>query len=135
MKVEISKKFDVFFPKNLLGIFLKYAIINKNYGRGENRMEKLTQEEVLHVAELARIEVEAEKLEKYSVELKQLLNGIDKIKDVEVAEDEILVTPTHHLASMREKDKIRNEKFEMIRKNLPLSVGKFVSVPVVIKND
>ena len=38
--------------------------------------EKLTREEVLHVAELARIKVTEEELEKYQVELKQLLTYI-----------------------------------------------------------
>lgn len=98
-------------------------------------MEKLTREEVLHVANLARIEVDEEEIEKYSVSLKQLLNDIDKIKDVESATEEILVTPVHHLASMRNDEDIRNISFEEIKENLPKSVGKFVEVPVVTQND
>ena len=42
--------------------------------------DKLTKEEVLHVAHLARIKVDEEEIEKYQVELKQLLNDVDKIK-------------------------------------------------------
>ena len=38
-------------------------------------MEKLTREEVLHVAELARIKLSEEEIEKYQVELKKLLNS------------------------------------------------------------
>ena len=42
-------------------------------------MEKLTREEVLHVAELARIKLSEEEIEKYQVELKKLLNDVEKI--------------------------------------------------------
>ena len=47
-------------------------------------MDKLTKEEVLHVADLARIELSEEEIEKYQVQLKQLMNDIDKIKEVKV---------------------------------------------------
>ena len=38
--------------------------------------DKLTKEEVLHVAKLARIDITEEEIEKYQVELKQLLNEV-----------------------------------------------------------
>ena len=44
--------------------------------------EKLTREEVLHVAELARIKITEEEIERYQVQLKQLLNDVEKINDV-----------------------------------------------------
>ena len=40
-------------------------------------MDKLSREEVLHVAELARINISEEEIEKYQVELKQLLNEVE----------------------------------------------------------
>ena len=45
-------------------------------------MNKLTREEVLHVARLARIELSEKEIEKYQVELKQLLDDVEKINDV-----------------------------------------------------
>ena len=56
-------------------------------------MDKLTKEEVMHVAYLARIEVTEEEIEKYQVELKKLLNDVDKINEVEGYDDEILIAP------------------------------------------
>ena len=41
--------------------------------------EKLTREEVLHVANLARIEIDEDEIAMYQVKLKQLLNEIEKI--------------------------------------------------------
>ena len=54
--------------------------------------DKLTKEEVLHVAHLARIKVDEEEIEKYQVELKQLLNDVDKIKEVEGYDEERDIT-------------------------------------------
>ena len=51
--------------------------------------EKLTREEVLHVAELARIKITEEEIERYQVQLKQLLNDVEKINDVEGYDDDL----------------------------------------------
>ena len=93
-------------------------------------MDKLTREEVLHVARLARIAVSEEEIEKYSIELKQLIDEIDKIKYVESNCEDILVTPVFHNSSLRSDTDTRSVDFSEIKKNLPKSVGKFVEVEV-----
>ena len=45
-------------------------------------MEKLSREEVLHVANLARINLDEEEIERFRVQLKKLIDDIDKIKEV-----------------------------------------------------
>lgn len=98
-------------------------------------MEKLTVDEVLHVANLANIEVTEEEIEKYSKDLKTLIDDIDKIKDVKLDDENsnILVTPTLENATLRE-DIVENTKnFDEFKQNLAENVGKFVKVPV--KND
>ena len=42
-------------------------------------MEKLTKDEVLHVAGLARLDLKDEEVEEYSIKLKEILNKIDDI--------------------------------------------------------
>ena len=54
-------------------------------------MDKLSKEEVLHVAKLARIRLTEEEIEKYQVELKKLLNDVEKINDVKGYDDEMLI--------------------------------------------
>ena len=93
-------------------------------------MEKLTREEVLHVAHLARIAVSEDEIENYSIELKRLIDEIDKIKDVESKTNSILVTPVFHNSSLRCDMDTRSVEFSEIKKNLPKSVGKFVEVGV-----
>lgn len=93
-------------------------------------MDRLTREEVLHVAHLARISVSEEEIEEYSVELKELIDSIDKIKDVESCTDSILVTPVFHNSRMRDDNDTRSVDFSTIKNNLPSSIGRFVNVEV-----
>ena len=72
-------------------------------------MEKLTREEVLHVAELARIKLSEEEIEKYQVELKKLLNDVEKINEVKGYDDEILISCWEENTKLR-----KDEKGEML---------------------
>ena len=54
----------------------------------------ITKETVLKVAELANLEIKEEKLEKYTKQLSDILNEIEKITNVEITEDEMLIAPT-----------------------------------------
>lgn len=92
----------------------------------------LTKEEVLHVAHLARIKVEDEEIEKYQVDLKKLLDDVDKIKDIDVDSNELLVTPVDHESILRSDNDTRSVEFSEIKKNVPASTGNFVEVPVMV---
>ena len=95
-------------------------------------MDKLTREEILHVAELARIKLTDEEIEKYRVQLKQLLNDVEKINGVKGYDDEILI------ACWEENTKLRkDESGEMLSpkeviENAPRHSGNYIAVPVVI---
>lgn len=95
-------------------------------------MDKLTREEILHVAELARIKLTDEEIEKYRVQLKQLLNDVEKINNVKGYDDEILI------ACWEENTKLRkDESGEMLNpkeviENAPRHSGNYIAVPVVI---
>ncbi len=95
-------------------------------------MEKLTREEVLHVATLARIKVTDEEIEKYQVELKQILNEVEKINDVKGYDDERLIAPWSDETTPREdieKDMLEPKE---VLKNVPRKNGNYIEVPVVI---
>ena len=94
--------------------------------------DKLSREEVLHVAHLARVGLSEEDIEKYQLQLKKLMDEIDKIKDVETESSNILITPVDYDANLREdasKDTINNGD---AMKNVPRKRGNFVEVPVML---
>ena len=94
--------------------------------------DKLTKEEVLHVANLARIKISDEELEKYRVELKQLLDEVEKINDVEGYDEERMIAPWSDNTTLREdKSNDMLDPKEVI-KNAPKHSGNYIEVPVVI---
>lgn len=95
-------------------------------------MDKLTKEEVLHVAHLARIKVTDDEIEKYQIDLKKLLDDVDKIKDIEVENNELLVTPVEHESILRSDNDTRSVEFNELKKNVPATTGNFVEVPVMV---
>ncbi len=95
-------------------------------------MDKLSKEEVLHVAHLARISLTDEEIEKFRVQLKVLMDDIDKIKDVKDFDDEMMYTPIEENAKLREDvvGDMLSAKDATI--NAPKKNGSFIEVPVMI---
>jgi len=95
-------------------------------------MDKLSREEILHVADLARIELTEDEIEKYQVHIKKLLDDIEKIKDVKGYDDEQLIAPWSENCILRE-DRVGNmlEPKEVIN-HAPRHSGNYIQVPVVI---
>jgi aspartyl-tRNA(Asn)/glutamyl-tRNA(Gln) amidotransferase subunit C len=95
-------------------------------------MDKLTKEEVLHVAHLARINVNDDEIDKYARELKLLLDDVEKIKNIDTDTKELLVTPVSHESILREDTDTSSVEFNDIKKNVPAVTGNFVEVPVMV---
>ena len=94
--------------------------------------EKLTDEEVYHVAHLARIEIDDNELENYKIKLKQILNDIEKMNELEVDNEDILIAPIDKEVTLRDdvKGKMLDPKEAL--KNTPNKSGDFIKVPVMI---
>ena len=88
-------------------------------------MDELTKEEVLHVAHLARINVNDEDVEKYKVQLKQILNEMEKINEVD-ADGDILVSPSDNKNEYREDIGINSD--EDILSNAPKKNGNYIEI-------
>jgi len=95
-------------------------------------MDKLSREEVLHIANLARINLEEEEIEKFRVQLKKLMDDIDKIKDVKGYDDELMISPVEHNSPLRDDEEGKMLDYKTVMKNVPHSTGNFVEVPVMI---
>lgn len=94
--------------------------------------DRLTKEEVMHVANLAKINVSEEEIDKYARDLKILLDEVEKIKDIEVDTDDLLVTPVEHESILRKDTDTSSVDFNEIKKNIPATTGNFVEVPVMV---
>ncbi len=94
--------------------------------------DKLSREEVMHVARLAKIKMSEKDIEKYRVELKKLLNDVEKIHNIKGYDDEILITPTEEVCVMRPDKEQEMLHPEEVLKNVPRHNGNYIEVPVVI---
>ena len=92
----------------------------------------LSKEEVLHVAELAKIKLSDEEIEKYRVELKKILDDVEKINDVKDYDDEIIIAPFSKDAELREDVEGEMLDPKEILINVPKHSGNYIEVPVVI---
>ena len=96
--------------------------------------DKLTKEEVLHVLDLARLEAREEEIEKYQIELKKMINEIDKIKELNDFDEDLLIAPWTNDTMFRENDTLEIENGDIL-KNVPNKKGNFISVDVEVLKD
>lgn len=97
--------------------------------------DKLTRKEVLHVAKLARIQIDEDELVKYQVELKKLLDDVDKIKDVKNYDIEKLIAPWQKDAILREDSEQTMLNSKDVLKNAPRHSGNYIEVPIVVSEE
>ena len=113
-------------------IFLSFYDIISNSYKGGNSMDKLKKEEVLHVANLARIELTEEEIKKHQVDLKKLLDEVEKINEVEGYDDDILIAPWENKTELREDIEGVMLDPKKVVENAPKHSGNYIEVPVVI---
>ena len=94
----------------------------------------LTKEEVLHVLNLARLEASEEEIEKYQVELKKMIDEIDKIKELDDFDDELMIAPWSHDVTLRENDSLKIEEANVLE-NVPCKKCNFIAVDVEVLKD
>ena len=94
--------------------------------------DKLTREEVLHVADLARISLREEEISKYQVELKKLLNDVEKINEVKGYDDDILIACWNNNAELRKDEEGTMLDPKEVVNNAPRHSENYIEVPVVI---
>lgn len=96
-------------------------------------MEKLTKEEVLHVAELGRLELNEEEIEKFSYQLKALLNEINKINEIKIDTEETLITPSENKCLPEKDEPTICNYTKKLTENAPKKFDNFIEIRGVFK--
>ncbi|MCS7223399.1 MAG: Asp-tRNA(Asn)/Glu-tRNA(Gln) amidotransferase subunit GatC [Armatimonadetes bacterium] len=93
----------------------------------------LTREEVLHIALLARLELDEEEIERYTWELNRILEHIEKLKELDIEG----VEPTSHILPLsnvfREDEPTEPYPREDLLANAPDAVNGYFRVPRVVE--
>ena len=98
-------------------------------------MDKLSEKQVKHVANLARLDVSDEKMEHYCYQLADILTEIDKILSVDIKTDELLIAPTNNCNKYSADEVCDMLKKADIFKNANNVSDDYIVVPRVIDND
>ena len=92
----------------------------------------LTREEVLHVADLARINIEEDEIDKYQKQLNDILNEMQRINEVDIKNEEILISPTLNKNVYREDIGITDNID--ISKNAPKTNGNYIEIRRIVND-
>ena len=97
--------------------------------------EKITLDQVRHVAKLARLALDEGKVQRYAGQLEAILGYVDKIGEVKTdgVEPMAHVLPLKNL--LREDVVEESLSLEDVLRNAPQSDGRFFKVPKVIGGD
>lgn len=92
----------------------------------------ITREEVMHMAQLSRLETTAEEQETFARQLGDILGYMDVLAQVETTDVEPLYSPVLHPCSLRE-DRCHNlRSVEQVLSNAPETDGHTFIVPRIV---
>ena len=97
-------------------------------------MESLDREKVLHVADLGRIKISEAEIQKFGYGLKQILDEINKIDEIDAGTQEILVSPTDNKNIYRDDVVENSVSIKDALSNAPQIKGNYVEVVRVIND-
>ena len=92
----------------------------------------LTKAEVLKIAKLSKLSFEEKEIEKFQIELNDILKYIDMLNEVDTSEVKPLVYINEAVNNFREKEEKDSLKIDKVLLNAPESAENAIVVPKVI---
>ena len=92
----------------------------------------LTREEVLKIAKLSKLSFEEKEIEKFQIELNDILGYIDMLNEVDTSKVEPLVYINDVVNNFREKEEKKSLEITKVLLNAPESAENAIVVPKVI---
>jgi aspartyl-tRNA(Asn)/glutamyl-tRNA(Gln) amidotransferase subunit C len=94
--------------------------------------ERLTTEQVGHVARLARLRLTGEAVERYRAELSAVLTHMAMLRELDVSGVKPLCSPHDATNRLAEDANGRSLPLEVVLRNAPAVEGAFIAVPKVL---
>ena len=92
----------------------------------------LTREEVLKIAKLSKLSFEEKEIEKFQIELNDILGYIDMLNEVDTSKVEPLVYINDVVNNFREKEEKPSLEIKKVLLNAPENAENAIVVPKVI---
>lgn len=97
-------------------------------------MEALPRDEVLHIADLGKIKLSEEEIDKFGYGLKQIWNEIEKINNLDIASEEILISPTENYNIYRDDVVDSMISIDDALRNAPKTKENYIEVVRVVND-
>lgn len=91
-------------------------------------MDRLTKEEVLHVADLGKLDLNDEEIDRFSYQLKTLFNEIDKVNEIDVSVEEGIFSPLNNECELFEDEPVSFKNPNKLIENAPNRLENFIEV-------
>jgi len=95
----------------------------------------ISREEVLHIAELARLSLSEKEIVTYSEQLNEILNYVQKLSELNVDNVEPMKHVLNMVNVMREDKELPSLSRDEVLENTPEHDGEFFKVPRVLKGE
>ena len=91
-------------------------------------MDKLTKEEVLHIADLGKLELSDKEIEKFSYQLKSLFDEINKVNEINLNEKSGIFSPLDTKCELFKDEYTTFENPNKLIENAPNKLENFIEV-------
>jgi len=116
------------------GIEWAYATEGKPGDDSKRREPRVTREQVLHVAKLARLKIPEKELDAYANDLNSVLDYVEKLSELDTTD----VEPTSHVLPMKNvwrlDEAMDSEQAEDVLKEAPERMDNFFKVPRILES-
>ncbi len=95
---------------------------------------KITKQQVVHVAELAKLEFSKDELDEFTTQLGSIIDMFEDLTEEHTEGVEPMTSATDRVNAMREDKAVKapKEEVDALLKNAPDEDGGYIRVPVII---
>lgn len=93
---------------------------------------KITREEVARIADLARLELKEEKVEKFAFQFSDIIGYMDKMNSLDTSGVEPLYSPSENRSVMREDEAIKDYQRKDLLSSAPDHDDEYLIVPKIL---
>jgi aspartyl-tRNA(Asn)/glutamyl-tRNA(Gln) amidotransferase subunit C len=93
---------------------------------------EITKEKVARIADLARLELKEEKVEKFALQFSDIIGYMDKMNSLDTDGVEPLFSPSENTSIMREDVAQNNYNRHELLSNAPAHDGQYFIVPKIL---
>lgn len=110
-----------------------YDVSSEHFGKEVTRMaSKIDEQQVKHVASLAKLEFDDDQLGKFTTQLESIIDLFETIDKVDTTGVKPMTSATDQVNAMREDIAVNSNQREALLNNAPDTEEGYIKVPAII---